>query len=212
MKLILLILFYFSLSIANGQRGYLKTKDDSLLVGFVRIIGTDPHRGYKLIYAKQKKDKPKTFFSYELAEFAIKEDTFSVLRNFYPFENDEELYIEQLNVLRISKGKLSVYKGTIEKYSKSVFDSYGLVGAIGYSTDISRVNPRVVMPLYSGLNVLFVKDDYGSVFGIKKNQKDFISTMTRILEKDRDLVYRVQSGEFEIKDIVKVTSIYNSRN
>ena len=98
----------------SGQNAYVKLDDDSTIVGYVRtyIDQRDGRQGFEVWRTKRDKD-PRRIPRSKVVEYAIKKDTFKILRHFRPFQ-DRKTYFETVDAKLISSGKVNLY--FIEEY------------------------------------------------------------------------------------------------
>jgi hypothetical protein len=111
--------FFFSLLSAGAvaQNGYIKLSDDSVQTGYIRYV-TSVKNGEQLIeFWKTKTDKaPVKFHKKEIVEYAIKKDTFLILKNFQPFEG-EDIFFEAVDARIMKSGKVQLLRANNPYYN-----------------------------------------------------------------------------------------------
>jgi hypothetical protein len=109
MKRLMLIIAILVNSPVCGQEGYIKLLNDSTLHGYLRkyVSFQDSHQGFELWRTKNDKS-PRKIPKVDISEYAIKKDTFKVLQQYRPFDN-QKTYFEIVDALLISRGKVDLY-------------------------------------------------------------------------------------------------------
>lgn len=194
--LIILSLFTFEL---YGQIGYIKLNNDSIIVGYLRryVSHMDGRQGIELW--RTKKDKhPLKISKDAISEYAIKKDTFAILRNFYPFEG-EDYQVESIEAeVLISKGKVKLYFATLPDYKNNLIMGPSATGGM---TSYGQ-------SLYS---IYIVKNTENNLIGIKDEKDKLFKTIQSIIGDDKELVKRVENGELKYKDTEQIIRIYNKK-
>lgn len=115
-KLVLIVLTLIS-SEVFAQNGYVKLDNDSTVVGFLKYYVSikDGHQGIELWRTKND-NEPLKIPRWKIDEYAIKSDTFKVLRQFRPFQ-ENETYFEMVDAKLKSRGKVNLY--IIENYQNA---------------------------------------------------------------------------------------------
>jgi hypothetical protein len=206
MKILLCIVVFTICNhlLAQDFDGFVITESDSIFKGYMRIV-SGGENGTKFLVTKNKKKKPREFFSNELKYYAYKKDTFIYLRNFYPFENaDYAVDILEAKVL-ISNGRLKLYSSTIIPNKK---DPNGVLVTMpggtrnGFSSPISHT--------YATPETIFiVKNQDGELIGIRKNNEDFIRAMEFIIGDNIDLINKVKTKILRFADMKQIITTYN---
>lgn len=207
----ILIIFCIALSsslFAQKFDGFVITESDSIFKGYMRILNGG-EKGIKFLITRDKKKKPRAFFSSELKYYAFKKDTFAYLQNFYLFENTE-YPIERLEAkVLFSHGNLKLYSSSIIPHKKDPqrVTTYfpgapmpnGMPGVGSFSTQAE--------PIY------IVKNRDGYLTGVRKNKKDFIKAMEVLIGDNTELISEIKSGKLRFADMKKIIALYNkSRN
>jgi len=117
MKIALLIILTLSTFELFGQNGYVKLRNDSTHLGYLRYYVSikDGHQGIELWRTKRDKE-PLKIPKQTIDEYAIKKDTFKVLHRFKPF-HDTQTYFELVDAKLKSRGKINLY--IIENYQNT---------------------------------------------------------------------------------------------
>lgn len=190
--------------LAQKFDGFVITENDSIFKGYMRILSGGV-KGTKFLVTKDKKKKPREFFSTELKYYAYKKDTFVYLRNFYPFENaDYAFEILEAKVL-VSKGTLKLYSSSFfpdKKDPHKVFASRPGLGPNGYGSGVSSIQTMT-----ESIYIIKNRDDY--LIGVRKNKKDFLRAMEIAIGDNMDLMNTVKAGKLRFSQMKKIITLYN---
>lgn len=108
-KTFLVLIFVFSTHFLFGQNGYIHFGKDSIAEGYLKtyISFMDGRKVVELW--KTKKDKnPLKISIRDINGYAIKKDTFKILKQFTPFHNSN-LYFEVIEARLKLSGKINLY-------------------------------------------------------------------------------------------------------
>jgi hypothetical protein len=130
MRGVTITFLFLTSQFAAAQNGYIKLDNDSVLVGFVRLYFDANQREQLVEYWRTKNDKtPRRIQKKDILEYAIKKDTFLILRNFQPFP-DEDAFIDIAEATLLSNGKIQ-YLSVRNPYYRQNAVGYGVGGAVG---------------------------------------------------------------------------------
>lgn len=201
MKFKLAILFTLVFINSESQKfdGFVITTKDSLFKGYMKI-SIDGSKGRKILITDDKKKKPKSYHLTDLKYYSYKNDTFAMLRNFYPFE-DDGYQIESVEAkVIISKGAIKVYFATLPEYKDTVIP--------------------IIIPTGTGVSAIFVRPEYATYIlkdrennlkALRKEKGEFEKSIEIIIGEDNDLMNQVRNKHFKFKDTEEIIRIYNSR-
>lgn len=197
----ILLLFFLSIlvNVSNAQYGYIITEDGSVKNGFIKYQ-RNFHAGHLEIELwKTKNDKaPKRYPLAGLKEYAIKKDTFRVVREFRPFEEVEHS-IELIELKIINRGHLNLYetKEQLEKKSWILSRDYDLE----YEFDGSyKVVNRQAAKTY------IIDDHKGNFFAVDPD--NFEDDLSEFLNFEK-LSKEVTTKKFKYKHIPELIELYN---
>ncbi len=191
---------FFALSISSklfGQRGYIKLKNDSILIGFLRLQTSfmDGHPEIELWKSKNDKN-PKVYKKVLLKEYAIKKDTFRILQDFKPFE-DKETSFYIIDAKLIIGGKVELLQ---VKYTKAApLVPIGAIGSVSFTLFLREIpNPFYVL-----------NDPSTNYMAGVRSGKTFSSTLSEFFEDNFLHHYSGRFGKIHIKDLKKLVQYYN---
>ncbi len=181
--------------IAFGQKnweakfnGYVKTRDDRTINGYLKFEVGFKDRGTKIKLYKNPKDSPQIFYSLEVKEYAHKKDTFKIFTNIKPSE-DKKRILDIVEAKRICKGELELYEIPEYSYSAMIIPGMGIM-----ATDYANF-------------IYLVIDKEESVICI--NRETFKEKIIEIINDRQDLVDKVNSEELKFRHIDKIIEAYN---
>ena len=202
MKAQLLTILTFLTINVFGQNGYIKLDDDSTLVGYLRhyVSPKDGHQGIEFWRTKKDKD-PMRIPRRMINEYAIKKDTFKVLRQFKPFQ-DTQTYFELVDAKLKSRGKVNLYM--IENYQNtnrvSTYTGGGIIPAI---IDESLGN-HAFMYILEDRKTGFIKALPSKKEKLKESLMDFFP-------EKYILKYSEVKGEINYKSVPDLVRLFNSK-
>jgi hypothetical protein len=190
--------------LAQNYNGFVITESDSLFKGYMRILSGGA-KGTKFLITKDKKKKPKEFFSSELKYYAYKKDTFIFLRDFYPFENADYVFERLEAKVLISRGQLKLYSSSFfpskKDPNRAIVTSPGM-GPQGYGSGVSSIQTKAE-PIY------IIKNRDGYFIRVRKNKEDFIRAMESAIGDNTDLIKKVKLRKLSFTDMKKIIVLYN---
>src|SRR5688572_28184973 len=109
MKITLLLMLLTTLSASlHAQNGYVKFNKNHVVKGFVRIHNEGRVHEHQIEIATSKDDPaPKRYHKKDVVEYAIQNDTFRILKKFFPYDV-EEIYYEIIDAKVIRSGDVSL--------------------------------------------------------------------------------------------------------
>jgi len=194
---IALILFTTQNLCAQQFDGFVITNKDSLIRGYMKI-DLDGLKGRRILITDDKREKPKSFHLNDLKYYCYRKDTFAILRDFYPFEDDDYRVEEIEAKVLVGKGKTKLYHATFPDYQDRV---------------IMFQSPTGGMPGYGKVaySTYVVRDRKNNLIGIPYEKEKFIETMKQIVGDNQELMQKIQNKELRYKDTKKIIRIYNTR-
>ena len=197
-KSILFTLFLVTIAssgnVAQSFDGYVITKTGEKLEGFLRFDQHHREKGYQIkLYQSKKSLDPLIFYTFEVDEYAYKKDTIKILKNFYPYREDN-LHIKQVEVKIHSRGKVMLY----EMEEKILLPGFGAtVQGMGLSIGGTIKN-----------TIFLLEDHIGYKAGIKKdNYKESLLDFFRECSKCK---YFINGRKFKYKDIPELVRRVNA--
>lgn len=112
MRIPLIIILLLALSAsAYSQEGYIRLNNDSVLTGFLRYYVSikDGKPGYELWKTRRDRKPFKKIPKHTIKEYALKNDTFKIFRQFKPYP-DKNTYYESIDAVLESRGEVSLYR------------------------------------------------------------------------------------------------------
>jgi hypothetical protein len=185
--------------ICTAQKGFVITQDDSLYHGFMRFT-SDGEGGQKLLITNDKKKKPREYRLSDLKFYAYKKDTIAVLRDFFPFEEDDGVVeIMEARVI-VSKGVLKLYHGSLPITSgHSTVALVPTISPVGFG----------VMATRQPYNTFLIRTPDGQIRAIKHQNDDFEESILPYIEDNEALAADVRSGKLKFRDIKEIILRYN---
>lgn len=197
MKTLLTSIFIIITLSLSAQNGYLKTKSDSVITGYLKYYASanDGSPGIELWKTKNDKN-PRRIPKSEIVEFAIKKDTFKVLHQYKPF-TDSKTYYEIIDAERKSSGKINLYRI--------------------YNRQRTRTNGNTVYVIPDGSI-----EDYEYLYILEDGKTGFMKTIpsrkAKIDEALKDFFperyivkYAEVNGKIKYSDIPDLVKLYNSK-
>jgi hypothetical protein len=110
-KIFSLFIFFLVSVYSSGQNGYIKMANRSTrAVGYIKYVTSKTNGEILLEFWKTKKDKSPTRVNRkDVLEYAIKNDTFRIYKNFYPFPSGI-FYYEILEAKVVETGRLDLMR------------------------------------------------------------------------------------------------------
>jgi hypothetical protein len=191
-KIFLFFMTYLFGLVALGQNGYIKLKNDSIRVGYLRsyVSFEDGHQGIELWRTKSDK-KPLKIPKHDIDEYAIKKDTFRVLRNFKPFQDSKE-YFEMVDAKLQARGKINLY--VIENY-KTTTTVTPTGGTMSYGFD------------------LYVLEDIetGIIKGLPFKKEKLVESLIEFFPEKYVSKYTSVKGKITHKSVPDLVRLFNSK-
>ncbi len=193
-------LFYSSI---NAQNGYVKLLSNLTINGFIKQNRSIETGELEIEVWLTKKDKtPKTYRLSDITEYAIKKDTFRILTNFYPFE-DNDLHFDIVRAKIIQKGKvdLLILNPDITLTFSNAMGG-GLIPAL-IDENLSNYN-------YNG-SIFILSCESKNLLGSVSHQKDeFVNTMKKYFNDDYNLMKKIIDREYKFKHLKTIVKKYNN--
>jgi len=187
-------------SLACGQNGYVKLQNDSIIYGFLRFQRSIENGQQQIELWESKADaSPTTFNVLELNEYAFRKDTFRVLRNFFPFW-DEDLYFEIALAELITSGTVDLLQITDHATITATTSAYGAL-----------IPALMAQGITARGNIYILQDGSGRrVRALKKDEDEFARSIRPFIENNQQLLERVERKELGYKDIENIVLTYNA--
>ncbi len=94
---------------SSAQKGYIRLDNDSVVFGFVRFyLSHDDGQRWVEVWKTKTDKKPFKTLNSHVIGYALKKDTFKVLRDFKPFQN-RGLYYKTVDAKLVASGKINLY-------------------------------------------------------------------------------------------------------
>jgi hypothetical protein len=209
MKIFIVLIITFVSFNVSGQNGYVRLVDsDSIMFGFIRKYtpATGKYIGLELWRTKRDKSPLKILLN-NVQEYAIKKDTFRILRNFKLYE-DRDDYFDLIETKVISKGKVNLY----------IVDNYR-----NQTRQMMLAQPTLPNDPYTTARVI-IDQSRGNLpyVYILENQSGFVKTLPTNKEKLRTALmdffserylqkYGELKQEIKYKTIPALVKLYNSK-
>jgi hypothetical protein len=191
-----LFLSAFSLS---AQEGYIKFNKNSMVKGFIKVHTAHQSGEHQIEYHETKEDpQPKRYHKKDIMEYAIKHDTFRILKNFYPFDI-EDFYFEVVDAKVLRSGKVNLLGVDSRHHTISNYSGGGLLSAL---LDESLAHLPYVYVLHDSEN------DYAR--GIPSKKDKFREYMIDFFSEEIIAGYEKEKGTLHFRDLEKFVVYYNS--
>jgi hypothetical protein len=112
--------------VTRAQNGYIKFNKHQKVEGFVTVYNnTHVHEHQIELRLTEDDAKPKRYHKKDIEEYAIKGDTFRILKKFYPYEV-EEIFYELIDAKVLISGKVSLLQihNSYTTLDKGLFATY----------------------------------------------------------------------------------------
>lgn len=146
------VILLFVVGNADAQNGYIRLTNDSVLTGYIKHVLSIKDNEHVLEFWRTKNDKsPRRFMRSDVLDYAIKKDTFRILKNFKPFDS-EELFIHNLDAKVIESGRMELLR-IANPYYKSPPPVYPVGngvggGAISVSVRLFKQSPENIPTIF----------------------------------------------------------------
>jgi hypothetical protein len=197
MKGVLTILAAFgTLTIAVGQNGYIKFRNNQVLPGFVKVhYATSAHEHQVEIALSKDDPAPKRYHKKDIIEYAIHQDTFRILKEFYPYDV-EEIYYEVIDAKVLRSGKVSLLQihNSYSSLDKGVFETF------------HDQSPSQIAYFY-------VLQDSASGFarGVPPKKEKFKQALKEFFSDEVLLAYEKIHGPVHFRDLDKLVAYCNTQ-
>lgn len=186
-----------------AQMGYVKLKNDSVYVGLVKYYTSIEDGQWGIEVWKTYNDKkPDRYRKEELAEYAIKKDTFKIFDEFQP-ENNSGYYLEFVEALVKQRGALNLY----------YIDNYNNPNRVSNYTGGGLI-PALIDESLGNTTFYFVLEDnasgnYSVLPGKKEELRDTLLDFFSAKYLDE---YEKVHGAINLNKTVKLVAEYNSKH
>lgn len=190
-RLLPVIIFMSLPGICKAQNGYVITKNDDLIEGYIKYQRNYQDGHLEIEIWKTKGDRnPKKYSLVNIKEYGIKRDTFRIVTEFYPFIG-EATYIPCIELKLIHRGKVNLYL-TYELTGKK-YTPPGLLDPRTYD------QPRQ--------KTYILEDQYGKMLAI--NRLQMTEDLSYFLDYNK-YARKLTDKVFEYKQIPALIKLYNS--
>jgi hypothetical protein len=182
-----------------AQDGYIKFNKHTIVHGFInRKIAGD--KGEEIIeFLKSKNDPaPQHYRKADIYEYAIKEDTFRVLKNFYPFEV-EGFHFEHVDARLLRSGAVDLL-GIDVNHEK--FVEHSKKGTFRHMIDQTLGNIPFLYVLHEE------SDEY--VRAVPSRKEKFKELMFEFFTEDAIDEYERQKGELHFRNLETFVEHFNA--
>ena len=193
-------LFVFSTSIllflcsfcTIAQNGYIKTSKGEIKKGWLKTEVGYKDRGTRILFFESRKTKdPEIFYAFDLDEYAVSNDTIVILKTFYPFDDQELLYIQvEAKVVRQGKVDLLFVEDKRKLSSQQV----------NVRRQSSGINPANIYILKRG----------NLVEGISPHYQSFLKTMNTFFYDKPQLMEKIKKKRLRYNDLFEIVDNYNN--
>jgi len=186
------ILLYLCSFCAIAQNGYIKTNHGEIKKGWLKTEVGYKDRGTKILFFESRKTKdPEIFYAFDLDEYAVSNDTIVILKAFYPFDDQELLYMQvEAKVLRQGKVDLLFVEDKRKLSSQQV----------NVRRQSSGINPANIYILKRG----------DLVEGISPHYQSFLKTMNTFFYDKPQLMEKIKKKRLRYNDLFKIVDNYNN--
>lgn len=199
---VLIISFTGFLPLVYGQNGYIRLKNDSILIGFIRHATLENSGERGLEFWRSKTDKnPRKISKGDIIEYAIKKDTFKVIHQFKPFESDDT-YFEVAEAQLLSSGNVWLYKLEINPNNKNI--------PLGSGGGVSNIPVRIYINNYSVIYLL----EYPKTNDVRAlpTEDDKLHEALKDFFSERFITrYEEVKGKIKYRTIPDLVKFYNSK-
>lgn len=198
-----LILFLIACPLADvvAQEGYIKFHNKTVLHGFLNKKVSGENGEHIIEFLKSKNDPAPTHYrKADIYEYAIKHDTFRVLKNFYPFEI-EGFHFEHVDARILRSGKVDLL-GIDTKHEK--FVEHFRNGNLHHVIDHTLDNVPYLYVLHEE------SDQY--VRGVPSKKDKFREMMFEVFSEELVDNYEKEKGEVHFRHLETFVEHYNKNN
>jgi len=186
-----IILYLCSFSVL-AQNGYIKTTKGEIKKGWLKTEVGYKDRGTKILFYESRKTRdPDIFYAFDLNEYAVSNDTIVILNAFYPFEDQELLYI-QVEAKVVRQGKVDLLFVEDKRKLSS-----------------QQVNVRRKPSGMNAANIYILKRG-DLVEGVSPNYQLFLKTLNNFFYDKPQLMEKIKKKRLRYSDLFKIVDNYNN--
>jgi hypothetical protein len=202
---ITVLLFFCTSSFA--QNGYVKFDKDSVLTGFIRMYTAPGNKKEFLEFWKTKNDRqPIRIDRRDIVEYAIRKDTFHVLRNFQPFPS-EDIFFEVVDARIIRNGRIQLLKMKNPYYRTDHIVAGGLAGGVVVAVSVSLMDKVTNVPYILALR----EPSNGYIRAVPKKAELFDEVMSDFFSEKAITSFVKNKEELKFRTLVEFVDYYNAR-
>jgi len=186
------ILLFLCSFCAIAQNGYIKTNKGEIKKGWLKTEVGYKDRGTRILFFESRKTKdPEIFYAFDLDEYAVSNDTIVILKTFYPFDDQELLYI-QVEAKVVRQGKVDLLFVEDKRRLSS-----------------QQVNVRRQSSGINAANIYILKRG-DLVEGISPHYQSFLKTMNTFFYDKPQLMEKIKKKRLRYNDLFKIVDNYNN--
>jgi len=186
------ILLYLCSFCAIAQNGYIKTNTGEIKKGWLKTEVGYKDRGTRILFFESRKTKdPEIFYAFDIDEYAVSNDTIVILKAFYPFDDQELLYI-QVEAKVVRQGKVDLLFVEDKRKLSS-----------------QQVNVRRQSSGINAANIYILKRG-DLVEGISPHYQSFLKTMNTFFYDKPQLMEKIKKKKLRYNDLFKIVDDYNN--
>jgi hypothetical protein len=181
---------------AKGQNGYIKFSKNNVVKGFVKVHQSASTHEHHVELATSKDDvKPKRFHKKDIMEYAIHQDTFRILKDFYPYEV-ESIYYEVIDAKVLRSGKISLLQvhNSFTSLDKGLFQT------------LHDQSPSQVPYFY-----VLQDTEANYTRGVPSKKEKFKLLVTEFFPEETLIAYEKTHGPVHFKDLEKLVVFHNQQ-
>ena len=186
------ILLFLCSFCAIAQNGYIKTNKGEIKKGWLKTEVGYKDRGTRILFFESRKTKDQEiFYAFDLDEYAVSNDTIVILKAFYPFDDQELLYI-QVEAKVVRQGKVDLLFVEDKRKLSS-----------------QQVNVRRQSSGINAANIYILKRG-DLVEGISPHYQSFLKTMNTFFYDKPQLMEKIKKKKLRYNDLFKIVDDYNN--
>jgi hypothetical protein len=196
----------FCFATVQAQNGYIRLENDSVLVGYIKPVLSVKDGDHALEFWKTKNDKsPRRIIRKDILDYAIKNDTFRVLKNFKPFDS-EELFIDNQDARILQSGRVELLKVRNPYYKNN---NAGMLG-VGVVPGIT-VGVRIFKePIWNIPNILILHVPRNHLMrGVPEVDEQFSEVVHDLFSEIAIQSFEKENGPLRFGDLRKFVAFYN---
>lgn len=179
----------------SKYNGFVVTEDSSIMKGFLRFEVGSVDRGKKIKLSKKPNDSPLIFYALDLRGYVFKKDTFIIVHNLQPFDDDTRT-ISKAEALVVQSGKLKLLK-VEEVYLSQMWGLNPAQLGLQNTLAITKEHTKII------------RDSNGNMISIRR--KNFKDNMKTLLKDAPDLLNQIENNTLGYSELERIIESYNYR-